>query len=487
MKSIFILEWQKALGNRKNWFLVTLYLVLLLGFVLVNNQTFNDVRRQEALHVEVMRQNHEFVLSSYLRVPSSWGTWPNIEDLPSYAFDGRTMVTAVRAFYDERYIRMSDALEYSYLLGAAMAQNDRQQELYAFHNFDVILRDLYVESLSIWAFNLGIPHRFSDGFDVPMNLHERVPFHQTRADFSQHFIDNDILFIYESEMLGINYIYQAMRQLLPLAMLFIVFMAVSDVFNSDNQTGSYKFMLINPISRYRVFLAKLFSAFTIAAALLFVPLILVGLGVGIVNGFGPHNYPILVQEGSYATLGPLPNNLGLDRQMGFFTGVHHHLTIYNINFPTPFTSIGFAYVPEQIALGLTPYSSHIRYSNFFIPHPDIIMASMLNVILMAMPLFMLLVLVAVSVSALLSVISQRGLVTMIASILIASGVLFFPPPQADLSILARLNPYLYTNPINILNGLGSTTALTGVLVLLGWAVALIVAGLFVFGRQDVKC
>jgi len=66
-------------------------------------------------------------------------------------------------------------------------------------------------------------------------------------------------------------------------------------------------------------------------------------------------------------------------------------------------------------------------------------------------------------------------------------VILFPAPIRNISVVARLNPFMYTNPINILNGLGSTTALTGVVVLAGWSVLFIAAGMLIFTRRDIRC
>jgi ABC-type transport system involved in multi-copper enzyme maturation permease subunit len=140
-------------------------------------------------------------------------------------------------------------------------------------------------------------------------------------------------------------------------------------------------------------------------------------------------------------------------------------------------------------LGLTPItSSHGQFGNYlFTPNPALQITPMLSVIFMTLPIYMLLILVAVAVSALLSVVFQRNIPVLITGTLLSLGVVLFPAPESNMSVLARLNPYLYTNPINILNGLGSTTALTGVVVLAGWSAVFITAGLLLFKKRDIRC
>jgi hypothetical protein len=102
-------------------------------------------------------------------------------------------------------------------------------------------------------------------------------------------------------------------------------------------------------------------------------------------------------------------------------------------------------------------------------------------------IYVLLIFAAVSVSAMVGIIFQRGIPTLIVTVVLSLAVVFFPAPQQELGILARLNPFVYTNPINILNGPGSTTALTGVVVLAAWCALFVVVGLLVFIRRDIRC
>jgi ABC-type transport system involved in multi-copper enzyme maturation permease subunit len=473
MLTIFQLEIRKAVVGRKNLFVLVLYSAFLLAFILINAAAFSEVREREGRHFETMaaavdtRANHYRARSIY--------------DLqrPAHISDD---VVEQRTILYRLLRRLGD---YAQQMVVAMQEAGRMDEIAVISAINYAFVTYYEWRLAYFPYSTnqeGFPPAGLGGtlFLFP----ERVPFHRAYYDFSKYLLDNDIYMLYESEMLGINFAFQVMRHILPLAILFIVFTVVSDVFTADNQWGSYKFLLVNPISRTKVYIAKMAAAVTVALAIIFGPILFLALALGVINGFGFAGYPILVQSGAYTSFTPLPNNLWYDRMRGNFVGYIWRPFFQLGNY---YVNTGLAYVPEQRAIGLTVFSSHIPYGNFFTPHPDLVLLPMLTVILMTLPLYLLLVLAAVAASAMLGVIFQRSIPTLIMGVALGMGVVLFPAPDRGISISARLNPLIYTNPVNILNGLGSTTALTGIAVLALWCALFTVAGLMIFARRDIRC
>ncbi|MCL2204825.1 MAG: ABC transporter permease subunit [Defluviitaleaceae bacterium] len=479
MYTIFLLECKKALSNRKNRFSLILYCALLFVFVLQNDATFSDARERELEQLSMLpvrisnAANTRWMTTVY---NAQWIPAPGFED----DFNLITQA-ATNSYHTLRRMEI-----YAQQMTVAMKENDRTTEI-------IFLNYLYRAHLEqyLFAYNiLGVPQPIGlfylsrCGHNIPLDYNARIAFYRENQEFIQYFVDNDILFLYENEMRGINFIYQALRQLLPLAVLFIVFIVASDTFTSDNQWGSYKFLLVNPISRKKVFISKLIAACTIAFALVLGPVIVLGLALGVMNGFGPYNYPILTQMGTYATFTPLQNNLAFDQTVGNFLWRLLEFT----QMEQAFASTGLAYVPEHPALGLTPITSHVLFENYlFTPNPALQYTPMLLVIFMALPLYLLVILVAVSAIALLSVLFQHSIPVLIIGVIFSIGAILFPAPVSNISLLARLNPFIYVNPINILNGVGSTTALMGVVVLALWSVVLTILSLFLFTKRDIRC
>jgi len=481
MSAIFKMECKKALANRKNWFVLILFTGFLLTFVFLNMRNFADAREREA------RIFQQMVIRAESMAEGAWARSaynPNHvlpQGLPQDMFISH-MRSSTKMYHTFRRLA-----EYGRQMAVAIADNERETEQAIINNMYKAVIEMYTYRIAICLWGDGRPRnafiRTRLG-DVPVDHPLRLEYYLAKQSFSQHFVDNDILFLYESEMRGFNFTYQVMRQIFPLVMLFVVFMAVGDVFTSDNRTGSYKFLLVNPVPRWKVFIAKWLAACAIAMAIIFAPLVLMGLGVGIVNGFGPWNYPILTQAGAFSSFTPIPNNVWFDQRVGNFIG----LFVYFFDLPVYFTHNGLAYAAAHPSMGLTPYSSpYIGYLYLFSHHHTLQHTPMVAVLAMALPIFLLLIVLAAATSALLAVILQRDVPTLILGLLLSLGVILFPAPIRNISVVARLNPFMYTNPINILNGLGSSTALTGVVVLAGWSVLFIAAGMLIFTRRDIRC
>jgi ABC-type transport system involved in multi-copper enzyme maturation permease subunit len=394
------------------------------------------------------------------------------------------------------------------ILREAMHSNNREIETGLYYR---LLLDMYndlIESYDwrgFWPpYSMG---PLTDGFFIDFDEWDAL--NQANIDFVRYTIDNKIYYLYANEMKGFNFIYQAMLQLLPYVLLVFVFLGVCDVFTRENETGSYKTLLLQPFSRLKIYSVKLLSSYAIALLLIFVPLIIMFLILGFINGFGSYNYPVIVHPDSYFTLTPIENNLFINDRRGFlfydsaYFGSMRRFTDFRFGFMHENASLGISsFSPMAVATRGAPdpdspyyaiwrilqaREANRMYTSAFIPYLALSFTGMLSVILMSLPLYFLLILLAVSVSAFIGVLTQNSAVSLVLSTLVGYIALLYPNPIHDFSFWERLNPFVYTNPINILNGLGSTTALTGILVLLGFTLCFVVIGIFVFSRRDIRC
>jgi ABC-type transport system involved in multi-copper enzyme maturation permease subunit len=480
MAAIFLLEWKKALSSRKNLFIIVLYTGFLFTFAITNVRTFSDMRERELQRLRAAAARTEQTAKMNWFHTSYNPNRVQYSHLDERVLEIRTLIS--NKFYDSLLIIADNC----FLMVEAMEISDRTAEIYFFNNMRLTEHERYLFTYDLYGVAINpYGNEIARGRPpVPYNYVERIAYHQAHREFTQYFVDNNIPHLYESEMRGLNFAYQVMRQILPMVMLFIVLVSISDVFTSDNQWGSYKFLLTNPVSRAKVFFIKLVSACSIAFVMVFGPVAVLVVILSVINGFGPVNYPILTQWDAFTSLTALPNNLAADREIGNFVGRWTSLFSLELDF----INNGLAYIREHPSLGLTSYSSYRPVVYYlFPPHPDLRYTPMLRVIFMSLPLYMLLILAASALSAMLSAFFQRGIPVVIISVTASLGVVFFPAPESDAGMLTRLSPYFYTNPVNILNGLGSTTALTGVFVLAGWSVLFIGAGLLLFARRDIRC
>lgn len=508
MRHIFMLEVKKAVRNRKNWFVLTLYTLLLVVFALSNMNTFREVREQELHRIDhLMLVNRNTVRQIDAGLKMDVSPWPQIraekDDFPWSCY----RVLRAHATSAERF-----AANLSVLM-AAMGENDREAELLAYHQllYDMAqdIRDSYEwRGFIIWpgmygplSFgDLGVGIRSREGID----FNEWDEFNHARLEFVEYVLENNIHYLYPHEMTGFNFVYQVLLRFLPFLILLITFLMVCDIFTRENETGSYKTLLLQPYSRTKIYLSKLFSTLGVAVLQIFLPLVLLFFVFGIINGFGSANYPVLIHPNSYTTLTPIENNMFWGERAGFL----FYSSAYFGSVST-FTNHGYAYVIENASIGISPYSlippievfdpDHPFYGMFdlfflsrayvsaYLPDSALHLGGMLFAMLYTLPLYVALLLLVVSVSALLGVISQNSAVSLILGALVGIVALLFSPPVRNTSILQRINPYLYTNPLRIINGLGSTTGLMGMLVLLGLSICFIVIGIAVFSRRDIRC
>ena len=281
--------------------------------------------------------------------------------------------------------------------------------------------------------------------------------------------ENNIELPFEDETFGWYFIFDFIKDILPLIIPLLLFLLLADLFTKDNDTGFYKFLLINPNSRTQIFYSKIIAGIISGVVFVVIPLLISCVIVSILNGTGSLSFPVLFHEETYSTLSPLVNNLGFDASI-------------------PRESAGFGSYTDTLGMyGITPYSSVIEHTGMYTYNEALIPTSLWVVFLAIVPLLVLSVLFIVSVVALVSVITQKGFLT----IAICGGISFISvattAPITNISLLAQLNPFLYFHWINILTGLGSVTALQGVIVLTSASVLLVGVASLIFNKQDIRC
>lgn len=455
MRALISFELKKSFRSKKNRVIIAAYAFILVVFALSNMVAFKEDRKQ---------QEQEY-LTHYYDWVSTYYTWERLYEISLEEGDDFSY------FFDESFIYYSSILSEYYLeFYEILPANDREKE------FDILL----AISNTFREFTSGFYNHYGDRFANHIgpdgNLHsdasifsftEMRDYSQAQWEFLVYCRDNDIPLVYENEMTGFNFMYQAMNKLLPFVVMFIILASLSDIFSSENRYGSYKFLLFQPFSRVKVYFAKLIASVMASIIMIFAPLIVVFLAVGFINGFGSPQYPVLYQSDSYISFEALPNSWNHEVQPGWFELENN---------------------PTRVRyIGITPYSSWKNYQSAFVPHPSLEYWGMLTFMLSCLPLYLALFIFAAAVSAFFSVLTQRDVVSIALCVVISLGGVLTSVPLDNISWLERLNPFLYLNPVPILNGIGSTTALTGMLLLLAISALIIVISLLIFKKQDIRC
>jgi len=505
MRYIFILDLKKAIRSRKNWLVLLLYTMLLVIFAASNMADFDRARNNEILQLDYLyriNQNTSNRLNEMLVIREVDMHVLGFHSLHSTGYHTQ-VANAMKAHADSTKqfsVHIADLID-------AIQRNDRTAEVEIYNK---TLKQLYTDILesSEWR-GIPVPWPFGPLVEGPaIDFDEWDEYNRVNYEFLTYLIENNIHYLYRNEMTGFNFLYQVMQRFLPYVALIFVFLTICDVFTQENETGSYKFLLLQPVSRIKIYIIKLLFALVLAFLMLMLPLLLLFFVFGFFNGFGSPDYPVLIHAESYITLTPLQNHLFVNERRGFLFYNSAYFGSVQV-----FTDHGYGYVTENASLGISTYSlvdetvhSVSRdhpfydlmmarrewtpwraYTSTFVPNDLLTQAGMLSAILMTLPLYLALMFFTASVSALIGVISQNSTISLTISTLIGAAAILFPNPIRAIPIFARSNPFVYINPLNIINGLGSTTALTGAIVLIGIGFMLTAAGIFIFSRRDIKC
>lgn len=112
-------------------------------------------------------------------------------------------------------------------------------------------------------------------------------------------LKNDIKPIYENcSMTSYNFIRLVSAEALPLFLLIIISLFSSDIVSNENDAGTFKVLLIQPISRTKVLFSKIIASTLINISIILLTLFGFFIGLGITKGFSSPKYPVNYYIGS---------------------------------------------------------------------------------------------------------------------------------------------------------------------------------------------
>lgn len=116
---------------------------------------------------------------------------------------------------------------------------------------------------------------------------------EERVTLNKLLYDNNIKPLESSEeMKGINFLYCTLNVLFPFLLAIIILLLSADTITGELEAGTFKFLLLQPISRRNILFAKLIACIVFCCVSLLGLLIVSFLCVSMMNGMGEINYPI---------------------------------------------------------------------------------------------------------------------------------------------------------------------------------------------------
>lgn len=238
--------------------------------------------------------------------------------------------------------------------------------------------------------------------------------------------------IVENSMTAYNFVRLAMQQMFPVLSIIITLLLSADFVSAESDEGTFKFLLIQPISRSKILFSKIIASALIC--ILTMAMIMFGFfsALGLILGFGSPVYPTQFYTGSF---------------------------------------------------------SFLFHSGFGIK-----LIGMKEIILMGLPLNILFVIFIASFGILMSTVFQNSATSISVSIMLASAANIFDSQLKLFKSISSLLPFTYGDAIDVLNGnmIGqfgnkNITFLTGIVVLVIFTIAFYSISCFIFKRKDIRC
>ena len=139
----------------------------------------------------------------------------------------------------------------------------------------------------------------AQGGNLSYTYSERVEMQQ-RITVNQILLEKDIKPVFtDSSMQSYHFIRTAFTNVIPIVMVLIVLLFTNDALSAEVETGTVKLLLTQPVGRARIFNAKYASRLMLSLGFFALVFGLFFVILGFIKGFGNAEYPILFYTGEY--------------------------------------------------------------------------------------------------------------------------------------------------------------------------------------------
>lgn len=461
-------ELKKMLKSRKNRIIFVIYCVLILAFV------FSKMDASANLKLETLKNS--IFLDDYYKLDTA--TYKNrAERFDAPLFHMYSNNAAVRsAYYNKKaeLIRNGDVWAE---LNADIAHFE--SEIHFYRDDIQVLYDSGTLLKGLPSRYMDFPFRLLFAVQARENL---LDYLELQRDFLTSLRDSEIRPMSQHEMTGFGFLYSVMDELLPPLALLLSLLMLSDVVSGEGDTGSFKFLLLQPIKRNKVLFSKMVASFVTILTILILPLLLVFLVLGTINGFGSAEYPVLYLDTSFSSLtappaAPNADNAYLGR--GFYRFV---------SWERDTAFLGMEYMQGNFYLGISKYASpNGNFLLFGLPGEDLRLIPIGLFLLYSLIPLALYMIFTSSLALFLSTLSRSNRISIVVCALVGALFAIISVPPESIDLVSALIPLAYKNPVTLLSGLNATPALLGIVVMSAFSIMLQTLSAIIFNKRDIIC
>lgn len=273
-----------------------------------------------------------------------------------------------------------------------------------------------------------------------------------RHDYSLY--QKDLISIDPYHIDSTTFIYIYMRDILSLIGMIIIIILSFDSINSEWTGGNQKMILTSIYSRNKYILSKVVVGIMYALSVILIPVVIISIGYGIIDGFTNYNYPVLYSKDSFSALTTIPNYVEYD-----------------------LSNVGY-----NFKLGLSIYSGFPKGGSGM--SKSLILVPLFKILLIGMVILTLYITFYVILSTLVSSMQKNKIISFVILMLISLSGTFISLPLT-LEDHVNLSPFSMNNPMRILNGTYNTTAMSSIIILSGTSLVLLLFNLYYFKRKDI--
>ena len=469
--NLIAFEFKKLAASRKNWAVIAILCVTLFLFVAYNMQQEEQERREVSAECDFLVTWYGYKAESYSDL---------YDQFENPALGNYAEVCAKRSAYYETLAAAYRADDADAIVAARMEYYDFQIE--------------YIEWMAAYAdtdeynfFLKDLNDQLADSFRqaLRVDLEETRYFAAQKAYYEELVLSGVEPIISLHDMSGFHFLYRFLTTTFPMVVLIVAFLLLSDTMSSEKDAGSYKFLLLQPISRGKVLLGKILAGMLYAAAVTLAILLIAFLLVGLMNGFGSPEYPVLADADGLISFEAAESNYYAEIERMEYNGIYNSLNMSRDQAYSTFETLG-----DGLHLGISPFSPVRSYeshggwrgfggSSLAAPSEALSTVPMWSVLLQSLvPLVFFFLLVSCTACC-ISAFSYSGVLSLILCAL--AGVCLMPLISVPGSPLQTAGSAL------LVTGLSGQTALTASLTAFVTSIVLYAVTALKFRRKDIFC
>lgn len=390
MGKLFRFEWLKNRKNIKNIVMLSLFLIILIGYIILNGVLAQKYKIDERVNYtsdkwySVMKMNELLALS----------------DEKDMSKDMKTEIDFWRQVY----------------------QYAVSQDVYKHWRGEDKWRDVVRETIEKNEYLLK-------GKEEGITSYNRISDQELRNEIkkNQVFLEEDIKPLdSEYQMTSLHFLYRLLDQLFPYLIVVVVLIVCADTMSSEFDTGSYKFLMLQPYKRGKIIHIK--SIATICYVMISVLGIIAGVFLvnGCINGFGNASYPVAIDGSRFSRL---------------------ISDTYKTN------------AVEYIGIG--------------------------KFLLYVIPIAILYLLFTAVFALIISTLAANSIASLSMSVGIMLAAIMLQPYVVSYKTLSLVYPVSYCNPVEVLSGGTYGTALMAILVLAFLSIVIYLVNVLIFKKRDL--